>query len=118
MMAPVMPTNVKTSDAESPHSPHHHKHFDFELSDSLIRQVVMMLLWYLFSFGSIISNKYILSTLNGDASILGESQLLSSVILGACKMYLPCCLFHRTSGHEGHNKLHFLRNMAVLGWMR
>ena len=95
--------------------------FDFELNDSLVRQAVMMILWYLFSFGSIITNKYILSSLNGDAGVLGETQMLSSVIFGAFKMYLPCCLFkHKTSGHhqESSHKVHFFRNMAILGWMR
>ena len=115
-----MAVSSKTSDTEGSHSPNHHKHFDFNLhtSDILVRQIVMMSLWYLFSFGSIITNKYILTTLNGDATILGEAQMLSSVVFGAFKMYLPCCLFHRTSGHEGHSKLRFLRNMAILGWMR
>ena len=84
-----------------------------------MRQGVMMSLWFVFSFGSIISNKYILSTLDGDASLLGETQMVCSVLFGAIKMYLPCCLFHRTSGHhQDGNRFHFFRNIAILGWMR
>lgn len=45
--------------------------------------------------------------------------MVCSVLFGALKMYLPCCLFHRTSGHhqDGH-RFYFFRNMAILGWMR
>lgn len=117
-MAPIVP---KGHDGvlHTPSSPWHHKTFTFVIKEKFVRQTIMMTLWFIFSFGSIISNKYILSTLNGDASILGETQMVCSVIFGAFKMYLPCCLFHRTSGHhqDGH-KFHFFRNMAILGWMR
>ncbi|KAK2557356.1 Solute carrier family 35 member E2A, partial [Acropora cervicornis] len=114
-MAPIVP---KGHDGvlHTPSSPWHHKTFTFVIKEKFVRQTIMMTLWFIFSFGSIISNKYILSTLNGDASILGETQMVCSVIFGAFKMYLPCCLFHRTSGHhqDGH-KFHFFRNMAILG---
>lgn len=117
-MAPIVPKTHEGA-PHTPSSPWHHKTFTFEIKETFVRQSVMMLLWFLFSFGSIISNKYILSTLDGDAGILGETQMVCSVIFGALKMYLPCCLFHRTSGHhqDGH-KFHFFRNMAILGWMR
>ena len=117
-MAPIVPKAHEGS-PQAPPSPREHKTFTLQIKQKLVRQSVMMTLWFVFSFGSIISNKYILSTLNGDASILGETQMVCSVIFGAFKMYLPCCLFHRTSGHhqDGH-KFHFFRNMAILGWMR
>lgn len=118
-MAPIVP-KAQEGASQTPSSPRHfNKTFTFEVKETFVRQTVMMSLWFIFSFGSIISNKYILSTLNGDASILGETQMVCSVIFGAFKMYLPCCLFHRTSGHhqDGH-KFHFFRNMAILGWMR
>lgn len=117
-MAPVLKPEQEEIE-ETPLSPVENGKSDFELKEILIRQAVMMGLWYLFSFGSIISNKYILSSLNGDAGVLGETQMLSSVIFGAFKMYLPCCLFHHGHQHqEGKHKVHFFRNMAVLGWMR
>lgn len=118
-MAPILP-KAHEGVQQTPSSPRQHKTFTFEIKEAFVRQGIMMSLWYLFSFGSIISNKYILSTLDGDAGILGETQMVCSVIFGAVKMYLPCCLFHRTSGHhhqDGH-KFHFFRNMAILGWMR
>ena len=117
-MAPIVP-KTHEGGAQTPSSPGQHKTFTFEIKEKFVRQSVMMSLWFVFSFGSIISNKYILSTLDGDAGILGETQMVCSVIFGALKMYLPCCLFHRTSGHhqDGH-KFHFFRNMAILGWMR
>lgn len=117
-MAPIVP-KTHEGGAQTPSSPGQHKTFTFEIKEKFVGQSVMMSLWFVFSFGSIISNKYILSTLDGDAGILGETQMICSVIFGALKMYLPCCLFHRTSGHhqDGH-KFHFFRNMAILGWMR
>lgn len=120
-MAPIIGQTKKIHDgvSHSPSSPRQQRTFTFELKETFVRQTVMMSLWYLFSFGSIISNKYILSTLDGDASLLGETQMVCSVLFGAVKMYLPCCLFHRTSGHHQDGpKFHFFRNMAILGWMR
>lgn len=120
-MAPIIGQTKKIHDgsSHSPLSPRQQRTFTFELKETFVRQTVMMSLWYLFSFGSIISNKYILSTLDGDASLLGETQMVCSVVFGALKMYLPCCLFHRTSGHhQDGSKFHFFRNMAILGWMR
>ena len=118
-MAPIVTKKIHEGVPHSPSSPRQQKTFTFEIKETFVRQSVMMSLWFLFSFGSIISNKYILSTLDGNASILGETQMLCSVMFGAVKMYLPCCLFHRTSGHhqDGH-RFHFFRNMAILGWMR
>lgn len=118
-MAPIIAKKNHEGTSSNPSSPRQHKTFTFEIKETFVRQSVMMSLWFVFSFGSIISNKYILSTLDGDAGILGETQMVCSVIFGALKMYLPCCLFHRTSGHhqDGH-RFHFFRNMAILGWMR
>lgn len=111
-MAPVMPVEKKEIDIETKPK------FDFEKSDIFVRQVVMMTLWYIFSFGSMFTNKYILSDLNGDAGILGETQMLGSAIFGAIKMYVPCALFHRSHGHHEITHFHFFRNMSILGWLR
>lgn len=118
-MAPIVTKKTHEAPSQNSSSPRQHQTFTFEIKETFVWQSVMMSLWFVFSFGSIISNKYILSTLDGDAGILGETQMVCSVLFGALKMYLPCCLFHRTSGHhqDGH-RFYFFRNMAILGWMR
>lgn len=111
-MAPVIPAEKKDIDIEMKPK------FEFEKSDIFVRQVVMMTLWYIFSFGSMFTNKYILSDLDGDAGILGETQMLGSAIFGAFKMYIPCALFQRSHGHHEVTHFHFIRNMGILGWLR
>lgn len=111
-MAPVIPVEKKEIDVET------RPKLEFEKADIFVRQVVMMTLWYIFSFGSMFTNKYILSDLNGDAGILGETQMLGSAIFGAFKMYFPCALFQRSHGHHEMTHFHFIRNMSILGWLR
>ncbi|EDO37817.1 predicted protein [Nematostella vectensis] len=114
-MAPIHPPGtLKNVDIEVPH---HHRNFDIEKTDTYIRKTAVIALWYLFSFGTLMSNKYILSNLNGDAGVLGEAQMMASAVFGAFKLYLPCCLF-KHHHHPDAPRLHFFRNMAILGWMR
>lgn len=117
-MAPINPPskkNIKDFESQVTKSAPH-KHIEFDKSDTFVRQVVMMTLWYIFSFGTMFTNKYILTDLDGDAGVLGETQMFFSAVFGGLKMYLPCCFFEKS--HHEAPRIHFFRNMAILGWMR
>ncbi len=85
-------------------------------SNLYVRQATLLGLWYLFSFFTIVLNKYILTVLEGDASLLGRTQMLMSVVFGGFTIYvLPCCV-HRSGIEE--RKMKFIRNMSILGILR
>ena len=62
-----------------------------------LRIIVCLVLWYFFSFTTLFLNKYILTSQNGDPTMLGElSSMLQALIIN---IYLPgsfqllmCCL--------------------------
>ncbi|XP_034392547.1 solute carrier family 35 member E2A-like [Cyclopterus lumpus] len=54
-------------------------------------------LWYFFSFCTLFLNKYILSLLEGEPSMLGAIQMLSTTVIGFLKMFVPCCLYQHKS---------------------
>ncbi|XP_028393771.1 solute carrier family 35 member E2A-like [Dendronephthya gigantea] len=85
-------------------------------SNLFLKQATLLGLWYMFSFFTIVLNKYILTMLGGDPSHLGRTQMLMPVIFGGITIYgLPC--FARRTGIVG-KKLVFLRNMSILGVLR
>lgn len=89
----------------------HHKSMKY------IKQAILLALWYLFSFFTIVLNKYILTTLGGEASFLGQTQMFMSVIFGGATIYvLPCCLNQRTNSER--QRITFFKNMSVLGCLR
>ena len=81
-----------------------------------VKQATLLGLWYLFSFFTIVLNKYILTVLGGDASHLGRTQMLMSVIFGGITIYLVPCFVHRRGIEE--KKIKFIRNMSILGVLR
>lgn len=81
-----------------------------------IRAIVFLALWYLFSFSTLFLNKYILSYLKGDPTVLGTVQLLMTTMCGLIQMYLPCGLYHPV--HREGKPPGFLLNMLVVGSMR
>lgn len=82
-----------------------------------VKQASLLALWYLFSFFTIVLNKYILTVLGGEASFLAQTQMFMSVIFGAITIYvLPCCVNQRTNT-ECH-RIAFVRNMSILGCLR
>lgn len=81
-----------------------------------IRAIVFLALWYLFSFSTLFLNKYILSYLKGDPTVLGTVQLLMTAMCGLIQMYLPCGLYHPVD-REGKPP-RFLINMLIVGTMR
>ena len=85
-------------------------------SNLYVKQATLLGLWYLFSFFTIVLNKYILTALGGDASHLGRTQMLMSVIFGGITIYMVPCFVHRRGIEE--KKMKFIRNMSILGILR
>ncbi|XP_014667924.1 PREDICTED: solute carrier family 35 member E2-like [Priapulus caudatus] len=81
-----------------------------------MRAIAFLVLWYLFSFCTLFLNKYILTTLHGEPTLLGAMQMLMTLICGFIQMHFPCGMFKRV---ERHGKpANFVRNMLLLGCMR
>ncbi|CAG6021152.1 unnamed protein product [Menidia menidia] len=73
-------------------------------------------LWFFFSFCTLFLNKYILSLLQGEPSMLGAVQMLSTTIIGCLKMFIPCCLYQHKSRSE--YPPNFVMIMLFVGLMR
>uniref|UniRef100_A0A672GRJ7 Sugar phosphate transporter domain-containing protein n=1 Tax=Salarias fasciatus TaxID=181472 RepID=A0A672GRJ7_SALFA len=73
-------------------------------------------LWYFFSFCTLFLNKYILSLLEGEPSMLGAVQMLSTTVIGCVKMFVPCCLYQHKSRSE--YPPNFIMIMLFVGLMR
>ncbi|XP_061625162.1 solute carrier family 35 member E2A-like [Phyllopteryx taeniolatus] len=80
------------------------------------RSLTYLALWYFFSFCTLFLNKYILSLLEGQPSMLGAIQMLSTTIIGFLKMFVPCCLYQ----HKSRNDYppNFIMIMLFVGLMR
>uniref|UniRef100_A0A8C2D164 Solute carrier family 35 member E2B n=1 Tax=Cyprinus carpio TaxID=7962 RepID=A0A8C2D164_CYPCA len=80
------------------------------------RALSYLTLWYFFSFCTLFLNKYILSLLEGEPSMLGAVQMLSTTVIGCLKMFVPCPLYSHKSRAE--NPPNFLMIMLFVGLMR
>ncbi|XP_055023485.1 solute carrier family 35 member E2A [Misgurnus anguillicaudatus] len=80
------------------------------------KALVYLALWYFFSFCTLFLNKYILSLLEGEPSMLGAVQMLSTTVIGCGKMFVPCPLYHHKSRSEYPSN--FLMTMLFVGLMR
>uniref|UniRef100_A0A8C1EMZ7 Solute carrier family 35 member E2B n=1 Tax=Cyprinus carpio carpio TaxID=630221 RepID=A0A8C1EMZ7_CYPCA len=80
------------------------------------RALSYLMLWYFFSFCTLFLNKYILSLLEGEPSMLGAVQMLSTTVIGCVKMFVPCPLYHHKSRTE--YPPNFLMTMLFVGLMR
>ncbi|KAL4221574.1 hypothetical protein ACF0H5_019831 [Mactra antiquata] len=80
------------------------------------RAMFFLILWYFFSFCTLFLNKYILSTLRGDPTMLGAMQMVMTTTLGFLQMYLPLG-FYKSVNREGKPP-NFWRNMIIVGSMR
>uniref|UniRef100_A0A3Q2XJ90 Solute carrier family 35 member E2B n=1 Tax=Hippocampus comes TaxID=109280 RepID=A0A3Q2XJ90_HIPCM len=80
------------------------------------RSLTYLALWYFFSFCNLFLNKYILSLLEGQPSMLGAVQMLSTTIIGFLKMFVPCCLYQHKSRNE--YPPNFIMIMLFVGLMR
>ncbi|XP_021511321.1 solute carrier family 35 member E2B isoform X3 [Meriones unguiculatus] len=80
------------------------------------RAVIYLTLWFFFSFCTLFLNKYILSLLEGEPSMLGAVQMLSTTLIGCVKIFVPCCLYqHKTRLSYPPN---FIMTMLFVGLMR
>ncbi|XP_019349446.1 solute carrier family 35 member E2B isoform X1 [Alligator mississippiensis] len=78
--------------------------------------LIYLTLWFFFSFCTLFLNKYILSLLEGEPSMLGAVQMLSTTFIGCVKMFVPCCLYqHKTRISYPPN---FIMIMLFVGLMR
>lgn len=80
------------------------------------RSMTYLGLWYFFSFCTLFLNKYILSLLEGEPSMLGAVQMLSTTVIGCLKMFVPCCLYQHKSRSEYPSN--FVMIMLFVGLMR
>ncbi|XP_027022775.2 solute carrier family 35 member E2A-like [Tachysurus fulvidraco] len=80
------------------------------------KSLAYLILWYFFSFCTLFLNKYILSLLEGEPSVLGAVQMLSTTVIGCIKMFVPCCLYQHKSRAE--YPPNFLMIMLFVGIMR
>ncbi|XP_039104279.1 solute carrier family 35 member E2A isoform X2 [Hyaena hyaena] len=80
------------------------------------RALLYLTLWFFFSFCTLFLNKYILSLLEGEPSMLGAVQMLSTTFIGCIKIFVPCCLYqHKTRLSYPPN---FIMIMLFVGLMR
>ncbi|XP_026224451.1 solute carrier family 35 member E2A [Anabas testudineus] len=80
------------------------------------RSLTYLGLWYFFSFCTLFLNKYILTLLEGEPSMLGAVQMLSTTVIGCLKMFIPCCLYKHKSRTE--YPPNFIMIMLFVGLMR
>jgi len=80
------------------------------------RAMLFLAIWYFFSFCTLFLNKYILSTLRGDPTLLGAMQMVMTTTLGFIQLYLPLG-FYKAVDREGKPP-NFWRNMVIVGTMR
>ena len=85
-----------------------------------LKQFILLECWFICSFITIVLNKYILTSLDGDPGVLGEFQLIMTTIFGAITMYMPCGLLKPKKGGctEAHDKMTFLKAVFILGILR
>ncbi|XP_075045954.1 solute carrier family 35 member E2B [Mixophyes fleayi] len=80
------------------------------------RALVYLSLWFFFSFCTLFLNKYILTLLEGEPSMLGAVQMLTTTFIGCIKMFIPCCLYqHKKRISYPPN---FIMIMLFVGIMR
>lgn len=81
-----------------------------------VRAIVFLLLWYFFSGCTLFLNKYILTYLNGNPTVLGGCQMLITATCGFLQMYFPCGMYkpsQRLNKPPG-----FYRHMILVGCTR
>ncbi|RZC39436.1 TPT and/or UAA domain containing protein [Asbolus verrucosus] len=81
-----------------------------------LRAIIFLLLWYFFSGCTLFLNKYILTYLNGNPTVLGACQMLMTATCGFIQLYFPCGMYkpsQRLSKPPG-----FYRHMVLVGCTR
>ncbi|XP_012257894.1 solute carrier family 35 member E2A-like isoform X1 [Athalia rosae] len=80
------------------------------------RAMLFLTLWYVFSGCTLFLNKYILSYMEGDPTILGACQMLMTATCGFIQMYFPCGMYRaspRLTRPPG-----FYKHMILVGCTR
>ncbi|XP_046741272.1 solute carrier family 35 member E2A-like [Diprion similis] len=80
------------------------------------RAILFLTLWYVFSGCTLFLNKYILSYMEGDPTILGACQMLMTATCGFIQMYFPCGMYRaspRLTRPPG-----FYKHMILVGCTR
>ncbi|CAG5104140.1 Similar to Slc35e2a: Solute carrier family 35 member E2A (Mus musculus) [Cotesia congregata] len=84
---------------------HRMKHLDKPSEDTVLltgeskgglshpRALLFLGLWYIFSGCTLFLNKYILSYMEGDPTILGAFQMITTAVCGFIQMYFPCGMY-------------------------
>ncbi|KAF4525280.1 hypothetical protein B566_EDAN009363 [Ephemera danica] len=81
-----------------------------------IRAIFFLILWYFFSGCTLFLNKYILTYMKGDPTLLGTFQMLMTTACGFVQMYVPCGMYkpiQRLSRPPG-----FFKHMLLVGCTR
>lgn len=78
-----------------------------------VRAIYYLALWYFFSGCTLFLNKYILTTLGGDSTLLGTCQMLMTLLLGYVQM-----LVERQSPGPMKKPPGFYRHMIIVGALR
>ncbi|XP_064611452.1 solute carrier family 35 member E2A-like [Liolophura sinensis] len=81
-----------------------------------IRAIFFLILWYLFSACTLFLNKYILSTLKGEPTLLGTMQMVMTTVFGFLQMYLPLGMY--VPIQRDGKPPNFWKNMMLVGTMR
>ncbi|XP_060873538.1 solute carrier family 35 member E2A-like isoform X1 [Metopolophium dirhodum] len=81
------------------------------------RAIAFLVLWYFFSGCTLFLNKYILSYLNGDPTVLGASQMIMTTICGFVQLYLPCGMYKQPT-HRSKRPPNFYIHMCLVGCTR
>ncbi|XP_034944969.1 solute carrier family 35 member E2A-like [Chelonus insularis] len=80
------------------------------------RALLFLALWYIFSGCTLFLNKYILSYMEGDPTILGAFQMTTTAICGFIQMYFPCGMYK--SSPRMIKPAGFYRHMILVGCTR
>jgi len=81
-----------------------------------VRAIVFLLLWYLFSACTLFLNKYIMTTLHGDPTLLGTCQMLMTLTCGFIQMHFPCGMYRKVRRYT--RPPGFFKHMILVGTMR
>ncbi|XP_076328506.1 solute carrier family 35 member E2A-like isoform X3 [Tachypleus tridentatus] len=80
---------------------------------SNVRAIVLLILWYFFSFTTLFLNKYILTYQKGDATALGSTQLIMCMLCGYFQMKFPFGFEKKV--HREKKPVNFYRHMVIVG---
>ncbi|KAF6017856.1 hypothetical protein EB796_023839 [Bugula neritina] len=106
----TLPVTPKLKQYESVSIQHH---IQESRSPTNFKALIYLVFWYMFSAGTLFSNKYILSYLDGNPSLLGCSQVCVTTVCGYFQLRI-CTNVRR----KHKQKSTFVFNLVLLGAMR